>query len=499
MADDMSTPAREQPAEPRALVAIRQRSRPSLGASIRILVASSSFRLALVYVVLFGASVILLLGFIYWSTAVYMVSQTDETIDAEVSGLAERYRFSGVRGLSDSIAQRVARNPGGESVYLLADKDFKPLIGNLDRWPDVPQMENPWLDFTLTVTNPREGRVEQHRARGRHFLLPGGYNLLVGRDVHSLEETKRRIVTTLAWGLAMTVVLALAGGAMMSRSIVRRIDLINQTSREIMTGDLSRRIPRTGSGDDFDQLAENLNRMLDQIQSLMDEVREVSDNIAHDLRTPLTRLRNQLEMMRNANHDAELHAQRVDAAIEEADSLLATFNALLRIARVERGDRRAGFAALDINAVLRDVLEFYEPLAEERGQTLTLEPGDTPVEIVGDRDLLFQACANLVDNAVKYTPEGGTISLSIRTRGETVQVRVADSGPGVPGHCREQIVKRFVRLERSRSTPGNGLGLALVAGVARLHGGRLRLDDVTPDAGEQRGLLAILELPRPPG
>lgn len=472
-----------------------RRSWPPPG--IGMLLASSSFRLALIYMVLFGFSVILLLGFIYWSTAVYMVSQIEETIEAEVSGLAERYRFSGMRGLSDSITQRIARNPGGESVYLLADGDFKPLIGNLDRWPEMPETQSAWLDFMLTVSNSRQGSIERHRARGRHFLLPGDYNLLVGRDVHGLEETKRRIVSTLAWGLAMTVVLALAGGAMMSRSIVRRIDLINQTSREIMSGDLSRRIPGSGTGDDFDQLTANLNRMLDQIQSLMDQVREVSDNIAHDLRTPLTRLRNQLEMMRARETDAEARAEQVDAAIDEADSLLATFNALLRIARVERGDRRAGFAALDMNAVLRDVAEFYEPLAEERGQTLQLRTPEDSVEICGDRDLLFQACANLVDNAIKYTPCTGLVAVSLRSDADCVRIQVADSGAGVPSSSREQVVKRFVRLERSRSTAGNGLGLALVDGVARLHGGRLVLTDADGENADMPGLMATIELPLP--
>ena len=474
-----------------------RRHRVWLPPGLRTLLASSSFRLALVYMVLFGVSVMLLLGFIYWSTAVYMVSQVDETIEAEVSGLAERYRLSGMRGLSDSIAQRIARNPGGESVYLLVDGNFTSLIGNLDRWPEVPAVEGPWMDFTLTVNSSRQSEPERHRARGRHFLLPGGYHLLVARDVHGLEVTKSRIVGTLAWGLAMTVVLALAGGAMMSRSIVRRIDLINQTSREIMSGDLSRRIPGSGTGDDFDQLTANLNRMLDQIQSLMDDVREVSDNIAHDLRTPLTRLRNQLEMMRSPETSRAANTASVEAAIDEADSLLATFNALLRIARVERGDRRAGFMVLDLNAVLRDVAEFYEPLAEERGQRLTLSVPDRTVELLGDRDLLFQACANLVDNAIKYTPREGRIAISLEPAGEMVQVRVMDSGPGVPEQSREQVLKRFVRLERSRSTSGNGLGLALVAGVAKLHGGRLVLGDADAGAAGAPGLLATLELPAP--
>lgn len=471
--------------------------------TLRSLLRSSSFRLALVYMALFGASVCLLLGFIYWSTAVYMGNQTDQTIEAEIQGLAERYRMGGLSGLRDSIAQRIARDPQGASLYLLADPDYHPIIGNLDQWPVPPDRKSKWLSFTLSSRVGRNGELETHAARARQFLLSGGYHLLVGRDVHELENTKSLIVTTLAWGLAMTVVLALVGGAMMSRSILRRIDLINQTSREIMSGDLDRRIPVTGAGDDFDQLIGNLNRMLDQIQSLMEDVRQVSDNIAHDLRTPLARLRQQLEAMRADEALAEAQRTRAEAALTEADALLATFNALLRIARIEAGDRRAGFARLDMAEVLADVCELYEPLAEERSQTLTFDvlgvDSDRGARLNGDRDLLFQACANLVDNAIKHTPAGGRVRVTLDAVGrDFVRIEVADTGPGIPAEARANVLKRFFRLEHSRSTPGNGLGLSLVSGVIKLHGGSLSLGDAAPERTGAPGLLVSVVLPRRP-
>ena len=310
-----AAPRREQDSAVRA-------ARPDL----RIL-RSSTFRLALVYAALFGASALLLLGFIYWSTAGYMTRQTEAAIDAEIGTFAERYRTTGIPGLVALIEERLQ---GNSSVYLLADPAFRPLVGDLDGWPLSPSEADGWLEFQF-----REGDVVQ-LALARTFTLRGNFHLLVGRDVRALTRTKRMITRTLAWGLGLTALLALVGGALMSRSTARRIEAIHRTGLEIMRGDLSRRIPRDGSHDDFDQLAAHLNEMLDRIAASMDEVRQVTDNIAHDLRTPLGRLRNRLETLRA--HPGGVAAGEVDDAIDEADRLLATFNALLRIARIESGD-----------------------------------------------------------------------------------------------------------------------------------------------------------------
>jgi signal transduction histidine kinase len=425
---------------------------------------------------LFGASVLILLGFIYWSTVAFMGRQTDAIIDAEIEGLSERYGASGISGLTDLIAERLSRKPAGSSVYLLADDSLQPMVGNLDRWPSATPTPDGWLSFHL---EDQASSGDVHKARARVFRLQGGFHLLVGRDMHDLEEAQGYIIKALVWGLVVTVVLALVGGSMMSRSMVRRLETINETSREIMQGDLSRRIPTKGSGDDFDQLTDNLNSMLDRIELLMEDVRRVSDNIAHDLRTPLSRLRQHLEMLKMHNTSDEQQRESVEQALTEADGLLATFNALLRIARIESAARRAGFADVDLAALARDVAELYEPLAEDKQQRFTTTVQDA-VHIDGDRDLLFQAVANLIDNAIKYTPAGGEIELILQAHDKSARIIVADNGPGIPSEARDQVLQRFFRLDTSRATPGSGLGLSLVAAVAKLHRAQLLLTDNRP-------------------
>lgn len=274
----------------------------------------------------------------------------------------------------------------------------------------------------------------------------------------------------------------------MSRSMSRRIEVINATSREIMSGDLSRRIPSRGSNDDFDKLTENLNTMLDRIESLMEGVKRVSDNIAHDLRTPLARLRNHLEMLKTRPSSSENYSESVETAIAEADGLLSTFNALLRIARIESKRQQTDFVQLDLQQLLKDVADLYEPLIEEKRQQLELQV-DSEVAINGDRDLLFQCIANLLDNAIKYTPIGGTLVLALLATGKRVQIVVADSGPGIPEGERETVFHRFYRLEESRTTIGNGLGLSLASAVASLHDITITLQDNYP------GLRVILDIP----
>ena len=441
------------------------------------IVRSSTFRLALLYVLLLGASVVILLGFLYWSTAGYMDRQTDATIQAEIQGLAEQYRRRGLEGLSAIITERVARDSAGASVYLLTDDRFQPIVGNLDRWPGSTADAEGWIHFRLRERGP--DRTEVHAARGKVFRLRSGLHLLVGRDVRDLDATRALILDALAWGLGLTAALALFGGWLMSAGVVRRLDAINQTSREIMAGDLSRRIPMDGTGDDFDQLAKNLNRMLERIEALMQGVRQVSDNIAHDLRTPLTRLRTKLELLRDATDDTGDHATLVDETIDDAEELLTTFNALLRIARIESGSQRAAFHELDLSDLARDAVEFYEPLARERDLNLTLRTSG-PAPLRGDRDLLFQALANLLDNAIKYSPDRGHINVDVQTSNQIPSLTVADSGPGIPESMRDRVFQRFFRMDESRNTPGSGLGLSMVAAVTQLHGAQITLEDNEP-------------------
>jgi signal transduction histidine kinase len=447
------------------------------------LLRSSTFRLALLYTGLSVGSVILLLGFIYWATAGYMDRQTDETIEAEIRGLAEQYRRRGLTGLSRIILERISHDPNGASVYLLTNKDSSPIVGNLDRWPDEPIAESGWTRFRLVEWG--SDKSEEHEARARTFRLRGGPRLLVGRDVRDLEATRRLILNALAWGLAITAALALGIGLLVSSRVTRRIEAINQTGREIMEGDLSRRVVRDGSGDDFDQLAANLNRMLERIEGLMASVRQISDNIAHDLRTPLTRLRTRLELARG--DDTQQTKEAIDNAIEDAEELLRTFNALLRIARIEAGDRRCDFRELDLTVLVEDISELYEPVAAERNQCLQSRVEGEFI-VSGDRDLLFQALANLVDNAIKYTPEGGRITLSAEAGDGRIDLVVSDTGPGIPAELREKVFERMFRIDSSRATQGNGLGLSLVRAVADLHGATIELGDNDP------GLRATLRL-----
>jgi len=440
------------------------------------LLRSSTFRLALLYMALFGGSVLLLLAFIYWSTVAFMASQTDATIGAEIVGLSEQYREGGTRGLAEAIQERLERDPDSSSVYLLASPGYTPLLGNLDVWPDAESTPDGWLRFEFQ--DPRAGG-HTFRARARSFVLEDGLYLLVGRDTRRLEAIQGLIVRALLWGLAITFALGLAGGIAMSRSMLRRIEQINQTSRKIMAGDLSRRVPTSGNADDIDQLAANLNAMLDEIEGLLEGIRHVSDNVAHDLRTPLTRLRNRLEMLRGEVEEGSPAAEHVDRGLADADQLLATFSALLRIARIEAGGHRSSLAPVDLAALVRDASELYEALAEEKGLRIEASLTDSP-RVQGDRDLLFQAVTNLLDNAVKYAPEGSRITLETRSSEQSVEVCVSDEGPGVPPDERDKVVQRFYRLERSRTTPGSGLGLSLVAAVARLHGATLELEDNEP-------------------
>lgn len=447
---------------------------------------SSTFRLALIYMTIFSTSVLLLLVFIYWSTAGYMLRQTEETIEAEITGLAERYNLDGLPGLKRVISDRLSRQTNNVSLYLLADGQYNPILGNLRSWPQGQQSEQGWLSFRIDTVSPYDG---DHQALSRVFQLRGNYRLLVGRDTHDLEETQALIRDALFWGLLITLVLALVGGTVMSRAMMRRIETINATCQKIMGGELSRRIPHAGGEDDLDKLVDTLNQMLDRIEELMHGVKQVTNNIAHDLRTPLTRLRRRLDMLRESGSPPEQNQELLDQAIAEADGLLATFKALLRISEVETGSRRSGFRAVDMTALLRDLVELYAPLSEEQGQSFHYVTSSAN-PVAGDRDLLFQAFANLIDNAIKYTPPGGRIKLEVVEHPDCLQVMVSDSGVGIPAESRANVFERFFRLEGSRSTPGNGLGLSLVAAIINLHYGQIELDDNVP------GLKVTVTLPR---
>jgi hypothetical protein len=452
------------------------------------LLQTQAFRIVLVYVLLFALSVTALLFFTYWNTRRTLDDQTDQIIEAEITGLSEEYQHFGLPGIVETVRSRSLHAGQGQALYLLADGLHHVVAGNLDSWPQISNSPGDMMEFDYE--RPVDGKLESRRARGRIFSLAGDFSLLVAQDVHDRYLTERMFTTTLPWTVLLILLLGAAGGALMSRNMLRRLDTINRTSGEIIAGDLTRRVPLNGSGDEFDALAENLNRMLDRIERLMKGLREVTDSVAHDLRTPLNRLRNRLEESVARLNAGGMQAGEIERAIAETDQLIGTFNALLLIAETDAGTTRAAMSPLDLGSVAADVVELYEPLAEEKKLALTLAPGSA-VAIEGNRSLIAQALANLVDNAIKYTPAGGKARIRVAITETGVDLSVADSGPGISLADRPRVTERFVRLEASRSSPGTGLGLSLVAAVAHFHNAELVLEDNAPT-----GLKAVLRFPR---
>jgi len=448
------------------------------------IVRTIAFRIVLVYVVLFAVSTAAIVAFAYWNTARALNAETDQTIDAEIAGLGELYERGGLNVLADSIIGR--SRSGGQSLYLLTDSEHHTIAGNLDAWPDAQPASNGFVEFDFDRVSG--GDSKRYRARGRIFRLTGDFQLLVARDVHERYETERSFTTALPWSIGLMLLLGVLGGGLISRNLVARLDSINRTSREIVAGNLSRRIPITRAGDELDALAQDLNHMLDRNERLMRGMRDVTDSIAHDLRTPLNRLRNRLEALQLQIDPESEMSQEVDAAVGDTDRLIQTFNALLLIAEAEAGAVREAMERVDLPHVIEGVAELYEPLAEEKGLTLAIAPGRA-APIRGNVRLISQALANLVDNAIKYTPEGGQIRIAAEDRPQGVALSVADTGPGIPTTERGHVLERFVRLEESRNSPGTGLGLSLVAAVARMHEARLELGDNNP------GLKATLIFP----
>jgi len=448
---------------------------------LRTLLHTSVLQLTLVYVALFGASVLALFGFIYWSTLGYLERQTNETIRVEIEALIEQYERRGASGLADIIDERVRRDDYDRSVYLLADAIGRPLSGNVPYWPqELDALTGQWIDFVKPGDNGTSTPV-----RAALIRIGPGLRLLVGRDIRELAQIRQMFARASIYGLTLMMALAIAGGVLMAFSARRRLAELNRTTRQIMAGDLSRRAPIRGTGDENDELAANINAMLDQIQSLLEGMRHVGDSVAHDLRGPLTRLLNRLETVAAAERP-----RREDLAecVEQVQHVLETFNALLRIARVESGAHRSAFSELNLERIVRDVCELYQAAADERHIELVCE-ARAAVEVFGDRELLAQALTNLLDNAVKYTPTGGRIVVTLERTEDLARIRVADSGPGVAAADRERVLQRFTRLDQARSQPGNGLGLPLVNAVTTQHHGRLSLGDNSP------GLVVTIEIP----
>lgn len=470
-----------------------KRRNPSLN-----IIRTTTFRLALIYIVLFGASALALLLFIYWSTVGFMARQTDETIRTEIEGLVEQHAQRGLSGLMQVIRARIRDDEN--DLYILLSPGGQRVDGNLDAYPSNAEQRNSWIEFAYEKpVRDEEGEIvgaEIHVAQAQRVRLSGGFVLLVGRDISDRRAIENMITGALGWAGVLTLLLGVGGGVVMSRNIMQRLESINRTSRAVMAGDLSKRVRVTGSGDEMDQLAVNLNAMLDQLESLMNGMREVGDNIAHDLRSPLTRLRNRLEaMMRESAANAE-YRRALEETIQEADNLLGVFNALLSIARLEAGSGGGEMSALDLSEIVSDLADLYEPVSQSQRVAFRAISEPAP-RVRGSRELISQALSNLLDNALKFAGEGGRVEFRLAASADgRAEISIVDDGPGVPLSERERVLKRFVRLEHSRSTPGAGLGLSLVSAIAKLHGAELRLEDgELKTRNAARGLRATLSFP----
>jgi hypothetical protein len=444
---------------------------------------STAMRLACGYAGLFVLSSCFLVGFFWWRTEGFLDREVNAVILSDAQAIGDRLQDFGLPGAMETINQRVRQHADEHAIFLLADPSLTRVAGNLNAWPLRVGHSPGWYQIELT----RDDKL--YVARILYVGLPQGFHLLVGRDVQDLVTFSRTIVDGLESVVFAAVILAIIGGLLVRRAILHRVEAINRTASGIVLGDLSRRVPTRGSNDEFDQLAQTINSMLQQIEVLVDGVRNASNAVAHDLRTPLAELRGRLEEVLRNPPPPETTLREVQAAVGDLDRLIEIFNALLRLAEIDSGLRLAGFREIPLDVIANDVAELYGPLAEDKGIVLTTT-FETGLMIKGDPFLLAQAIGNLLDNALKYSPADGRISLALaRGNDGDIEVRVTDNGPGIPDNEMSKVQHRFFRGNASRGTSGLGLGLSLVAAVAHLHAGTIHLANANP------GLIATLRLP----
>jgi signal transduction histidine kinase len=453
---------------------------------------TSTVRLTALFIVIFVVFSVLLLAVVSYQLSVQIQRQQANDIDREVTQLERIDRERGFRAAILAV-ERLSRQPG-PGVYYIGTPNGVMISGNVSDLPVAVLQEPGTFSFNYNLSRPFEGEpADKQRGNAvvRSAVLQSGLVLVVGRDVVERRGFTAIIFQTFLIGVGGILVFSIFAGGLTALRVLRRIDTIASTSQKIMSGSLSERVPVTRRNDEFDALAQNLNQMLDRIEQLMQGLKEVTDNVAHDLKTPLTRMRNRAEAaLRDSRSDSSTAA--LETVIEESDRLIQTFNALLMIARAEAGAPSGAFADVDLSAVVADVAELYGPVAEDDG--IALETAVAPgVTVRANRELIGQALVNLVENALKYARpadgQAGKITVGLRRDGTRMLIEVGDNGPGIPEEDRARVVERFVRLEKSRTEPGSGLGLSLVAAVARLHGGSFRIEDNGP------GVRAVIDLP----
>jgi signal transduction histidine kinase len=443
---------------------------------------SSTFKQALLFIVIFGVAIIALFGYVYWSTASYLRSQSDHAVTKELAMLQKAYDNAGRNGLIAAIAEHVRDQRLDGGVYMLVEPSLHRLAGDLADWPSTADGSSGWVSFSA-----RESRVP---LRATFVTFSDGSRLLVGKSVEDIDELAQKINIAFAFSILLIFVLAGVASVSVTRRTVGRIESINATSRAIMQSGLGQRIPMRGTRDEWDELAANLNSMLDRIEALMGEVKQVTDNVAHDLRTPLARMHGRLEKAYHKQCGGNYDQSLIANIMADLEGVLRMFSSLTRISQIEAYDRTAAFCLVNLSEIARDVVELFDAAAEARGVHLKTA-GDPRALVMGDRDLLFDAVANLVDNAIKYGGDAIEVIVEVQQDGGGTVISVADHGPGIPVNERQHVFKRFYRLEQSRGAPGNGLGLSLVAAVGRIHGARVEMVDNLP------GLQVRLRFPLP--
>lgn len=447
-----------------------------------LLVHSAGVRFAIIYALVFGLSAFLLAVALWYSTLGLLQNQAQDAVRNDAQTLLEHYEIGGVSSLGLAITSRLESSTDPDGIYLLVNQNGDAIVGNLDQWPQDLNQIGVWYELP----------VRQHGVRSvallRMSILPNGMRLLVGRDMRARLQLRNVLRAGLVWALCLVVVLGLFGALLIRSLFQRTIRDVSITTAAIAHGDISRRVPISGLGDEFDDLALTINDMLDRISRLMDGVRQVSNAIAHDLRTPVTRARARLEDAAINAHTKEEMEAAIDRAIQDLDDIMAVFQALMRISEIEAGARRAAFARFDLGPVLLDLDELYNAVAEEKGIELKTFV-KAPLMVTGDRDLIQQAVVNLLDNALKFSAAGTSIELVAQRVNHMILIVVADHGPGIAEKDRSRATERFFRGETARNTSGYGLGLALVAAVVQLHNGTISLEDNQP------GLRAVLALP----
>ena len=442
-------------------------------------------RLSLVYILVFALGATALLIAVYVLTVRVIDSETDSVIQAELQGLAEQYSRLGLQGLAQVIRDRSEGPTHTRSVYLLLSPNDLPIVGNLNTWPTQGHEAGRWLQFDTQVRVVDQ--YQAHPVRAALINLPGGYRLLVGTDVIERVRFERVMKQVGAWAVLLIIVLGASIGVWVNRRLLKQVNKVAAAGREIADGDFGRRLPLQGTGDELDTLAANLNLLLDRIEQLTVALKFVIDGTAHDLKGPLNRLRVRIERSIAATDGAQ--RQMLDDVLRDAEAVQRTLDSLLRIAQAQSGSYGTETTVLSLGNLVREMAELYAPVAEERGVRLNYRTFPDAA-IRGSRQLLAHAIANLIDNAIKYTPAGGTVDLQVEVHNDAAQLIVADTGPGIRAEDRARVMERFVRLDSARAEPGSGLGLSLVAVVCRLHHASLALDDNHP------GLRATLRFPR---